>query len=347
MTPDEFKRNADQFANSVNQVYSALYEENRGRLDTIQGLEQQNQEMHLTNLQLIDRNLTLSRENDALKAENAALREHDATHHEVPPPPPPVIKKPLIGISNGPKIDGACDRWFDSADGIGKVAPRRTKALCPRVHASWKLLGDPDPKDAQIVNAFKNLLDDDKVEAEHEIDVKYRKDIKNGVPRTQALATLQERIRIKNRFYDQVVRLREAGDIPDVDVVATQSAWSFWQLAGGPKDAANYIAKADVLGVDLDGDDARDGYMDYAEPTLLLAIVTFADQHYGGRWTAPEHGWNSTVVGQRMPHFRRTIPAIAQFKPEEIQVFDNAGWAPLLTASELNELKVLVNQYNL
>lgn len=323
-------------------AYAMLYDQHRQALENVKSLEQQNQEMHGTNLQLIESNIAKQGEIDRLKAENAQLREQ--LGQEEPEPEPQPLKL-VIGISNGPKLDGLADRWFDGGDGIGKVAPRRSKLLCPRVHASWKLLGDPDPTDAQIINAFKNLLDDDKVEVEHEPDVKYRKDIKNDVSQATALATLRERIRIKNRFYDQVKRLREEGKIPNVSVVATQSAWSLWP--NGPKDAQNYIAKADVFGVDLDGDDARDGYMDYADPRLLQACVAFADQHYGGRWTVPEHGWNSTVVGQRMPHFRRTIPAIAQFKPEEIQVFDNAGWAPLLTSAELQELNVLARQYNL
>lgn len=257
---------------------------------------------------------------------------------------PEVALPTLIGFSGASeKIPGAAERWFDSGDGIVKVAPRRSKASCPRTHASWKLLGDPVPTDAQTINAFKNLLDHDKVEAEHEHDVKYRQDVNAGNPNAEK--NLRDRLAIKNAWFDRVERLRTIGNIADVDVVCTMSAWAFQDL--GPHDASKYICKADVLGVDLDGDDATvNGFADYADESMLDAIVNCATANYGGRWTVPEHGWNKTTVGNRVVHFKRTIPIIASYGPEEIQIFDNAGWSPLLNQAELNELRPLVQQYN-
>lgn len=288
------------------------------------------EELHNTNVQLFDRNVFLQAEVDRLTAALALVQ------------PKP---KTLLGISSTGivKIKGACQRWFDGGDGISKKPPRATREDCPRMHASWKLFGTTAPSDAQIISAFSTLLDGDKVEAEHETDVKHRKETQSlGV--TKANANLAARIAIKNTFYDQVKRLREAGKIPKVDVPNTLSAWTFQDK--GPKNPELYLVKADLLGVDLDGDDASDGMTDYGDPLLLTAIRNHANASYGGRWTVPEHGWNHLVAGDRMQHFTRTIPLIAKFEPEEIQLFDATGFSPLLTAAELAQYEVLVKQYN-
>lgn len=304
-----------------------------------------------TNLASANAALTVATSDDAadtaliaaLRAEIVALKAA-----ATPPPPPPTptpVRTRLMGFSgNATKVAGACERWFDGAAGITLVPARRSKANCPRVHDSWKILGDPKPTNAQLVAAFAHLLDDDKVEVEHEADVKYRKAAKTNAAAAQT--ELNNRLGVKNAFFDQVVALRTLGDIPDVDVVATWSVWSF--ASNGPKDFTKYTCRADVLGVDVDGDDASaGGYTDYTQdPACFERIIAFAASKFGGRWTIPEHSWNNTKVGERMPWFKKCIPFLMNYNPEELMIFDASGFAPLLTSGELTELAVLVHKYN-
>lgn len=278
----------------------------------------------------------------ALQAENADLRDQLGTPPVIDPPSP--TRKRLLGISgSSQKISGMCERWFDSGNGIGTVPARRSQATCPRTHASWKILGDPRPTNNQIIAAFAHLLDHDKVEVEHETDAKYRQDAKNNA--ASAKTTLANRLAAKNGFYDQVVALRTADLIPMVDVVCTLTHWSF--ASNGPKDFANYLCKADVLGVDADGDDSSNGYTDYTkDPSAMERIIAVANSKFNGRFTFPEHGWNKTVVGERIAQFKKNIPFLMSYGPEEVQIFDNAGFSPVLTAGELSQLVPLVAQYN-
>lgn len=278
----------------------------------------------------------------ALQAENADLKEQLGTPPVITPSP---TRTRLVGISgDAQKIPKACERRFDGGAGIGYVPSRRSQATEPRVHASWKILGDPRPSNAQLVAAFAHLLDHDKVEVEHEADVKYRKDAKSNA--ATALTTLNNRLATKNAFYDQVVALRTAGDIAMLDVVCTYSIWSF--MDNGPKDYAKYVAKADVLGVDVDGDDVDlVGYTDYTKQAGAFArVVALAKDKFGGRLTFPEMGWINTKVGTRVAQFQKNIPFLMTFNPEECQIFDASGYAPLLNSSELTQLTALVNQYN-
>ncbi len=258
------------------------------------------------------------------------------------PPPvvvPPVVRKTLIGISGVTPVDGFGSRIFDNGKGVAGFTPnRRTKAQCPRVHVSWK--GTSVPSDATIIAATRTLIDGDKVEMEHEHDVDYRK-AGGGA----AAAALAARIAVKDGFHDAIVRLRTAGKIPKVDTVCTLSSFSFMPV--NIADIGRYLSKADVIGADLDGDDASvGGYMNYGDPVRLANIRKVADERYKGRWTAPEHGWANTVPGERIAHFKQTIPAIAKFAPEEIMVFNSASFAPVLTAAELVELRAIAKQYN-
>ena len=263
-----------------------------------------------------------------LDAEIAALKT------SVVDPPVVVATKVLLGISGKAVIDGSCQRWFSRVS--AEVAPRRSVASCPRIHCSWKGLA-PIP-DATIISNFKNLLDGDKVEIEHEPDVDYRKAINAGYSQALAQSQLTARLAAKDRFYAQVVRLREAGLIPKVDVVNTLSSYT-WEL----NDQERFYCHADVVGADLDGGNFP---KDYGDADRLAKIVAFAVKYYSGRWTAPEFGWKDTVPGQRIPTILSMIPRIAAYKPEEIQFFDSTSFSPVLTVSELAEYKVLVDQYN-
>ncbi len=257
---------------------------------------------------------------------------------DAPPPtePPPVVTpKTLLGISGRSVIDGAAQRWFDSGAGLSRVAPRRSKASCPVIHASWKALG-AIVTDQLIIAAFANLLDGDKVELEHESDVKYRRDIKAGNP--LASSNLAKRLALKSDFHDRVVRLRNAGSIAKVETVNTLSSYS-WEL----EDQDRFICRADVIGADLDGGNFP---KDYGDPGPLAKIVKTADTFYSGRWTAPEFGWSDTVPGERIPTILAMIPRIALFEPEEIQFFDSTSFSPVLTADELYEYAQLVAAYN-
>ena len=258
-------------------------------------------------------------------------------NQDVPPPPPPVVRKTIIGISGSTNVDGFARRIFDNGKGISFVPSR--PARCPRVHVSWK--GTAVPMDAQLIAAFKNLVDGDKVEMEHEHDVDWRKAGGNAAADT----ALKARIAVKDGFHAAVVRLRDAGKIPKVHTVCTLSSFSF--MPANIASIDKFLCKADVLGADLDGDDASvGGYMNYGDPVRLTNIRLIADRKFGGRWTAPEHGWANTKVGERLAHFRQTIPAIAKFGPEEIMVFNSAGFAPVLTSAELVELVAIAKPFN-
>lgn len=243
-----------------------------------------------------------------------------------PPPPPPPPGKTLLGISGTAVIAGATDRIFYTSSKT--VAQRRPKAQCPRVHVSWKVLGEAPLTDAQFKATVVNLLPGDKVEYEHETDAKWRKD--------GNAANLASRLKAKNYLYDQVKRVR-----PDLVVVNTLTSYAFEGALF--KDATKYDAKADVLGADLDGGAFPH---DYGDPARLANIVSHAKAHYGGRWTVPEFGWNNDPAGGRMPTITKQLTAIAKAGPEEINFHDNPSFGAVLTAAEIVEFTKLIHAYN-
>lgn len=276
---------------------------------------------------------TLMRQVADLGVENtrlaAALAECEGGGPPPPPPPPPTGT--LLGISGSTEIAGACQRSF-SGGPIGAVLSRPSKAFCPRFHHSWKVVTTggliSTVSDLSLLRVLANLLPGDEVEVEHETDAKDRKG--------EGAIMLAARIKAKNDFFDQVVRVR-----PDLLVVCTLTSFAF--EAGLFSNINKYLTKAHVLGADLDGGAFPHNY---GEPKRLTNIVSIANRDYNGEWTCPEFGWNNDPQGGRMTVIKNQIADISKFGPNEIQFHNNPSFGATLTPAELAEYSALVATYN-
>jgi hypothetical protein len=161
-------------------------------------------------------------------------------------------------------------------------------ATASRVHWSWKPTLTSTLTDAMLVNAFDNLVAGDMVEVWHESDVKLR----NG---TFTLTDFQNAMRLKNDLHSRVVRLRDAGTIPQLRTVCTLSGWTVDQTstwtATAPSNVAgagSALSNADVLGIDMDGMAADPAFYDYyARQTGAKFVAAMTAGGYSG-WTVPE-----------------------------------------------------------
>lgn len=228
-------------------------------------------------------------------------------------------------------------RWFSSG-GMTNVAPRPAGAA--RVHASWKPLGTT-LTDTSVTAAVANLLPGDKVTVEHEADVKYVADVKAGNP--NALAALHARLALIEQFHDIVKRIR-----PDLTTVHIVGGWRFHPKGDNGIDPM-FLARSDVLGVDLDGANPVSTTQAYLDWTLALPnIVATANANYGGRWTCPEFGWGPMSSdpnrSKRMAAVAAQMPAIVAAGPEEVEWYDyalavlssgaeTAAWASLVAST--------------
>jgi hypothetical protein len=213
------------------------------------------------------------------------------------------------------------------------------------IHVSWKPAIGSVITDAQLITAFANLRDGDQVEVWHEADVKYRKG--------QDLAGM---LAMKNQFHDKVVALRTAGRIPKVQTVNTWAGWTVDSTSG--INPANLHARADLLGIDMDGIPAFDSFYPYATRQMGAKLVAaFKAGGYKG-WTVPEFCMPSvssdTDRTRRIAWFRSEVAKISQGvpgegvpAPEMIAWFDTAGIIGeserLTTSNEITAWSALVS----
>ncbi|MGB3763172.1 MAG: hypothetical protein WA966_08115, partial [Ornithinimicrobium sp.] len=215
---------------------------------------------------------------------------------------------------------GASVRLF--VPGGFKTVPRPVGAS--RVHVSWKPSIGGAITDTQLISAFSDLQDGDMVEVWHESDVKYRK----GADLTGMLA-------MKNKFNDRVVALREAGRIPNLLTVNTWAGWSV--DATSSVNPSNLHARADLLGIDMDGIPTQNNFYPYAERQLGDKFVSaYRAGGYTG-WTVPEFSMPAVAVDptheKRIAWFqaqvaklRQGVPAAGVPAPRMIAWFDD-DWA--------------------
>lgn len=215
---------------------------------------------------------------------------------------------------------GASVRQFvPGGFGAAVVRPAGTS----RMHVSWKpALGSPIT-DSQLVTAFANLKDGDMVEVWHEADVKYRKG-----------ADLAAMLAMKNQLHDRVVALRDAGRIAQVLTVNTWAGWSVDSTSN--VNPANLHARADLLGIDMDGIPESDNFYPYAARQMGAKFINaYKAGGYKG-WTVPEFTMPSVASdpthARRTEWFKAEAAAVAQGvasagvpAPRMIAWFDTAG----------------------
>lgn len=245
---------------------------------------------------------------------------------------------PTVGTPSSSVISkfgtGASVRVFNP-DGFASAVSRPTGAS--KVHVSWKPTIGSTITDTQIVTAFANLWDGDLVEVWHESDVKYRK----GDDLASMLA-------MKNQFHDRVVALRDAGRIAHVLTVNTWSGWSVDSTS--TVNPANLHARADVLGVDMDGIPANDNFYPFAERQMGAKFVAaYRAGGYTG-WTVPEFSMPAVASDptnqKRIAWFQSEVARISEGVPASgipaplmIAWFDTDGSTILNTAlSTSNEI---------
>lgn len=230
---------------------------------------------------------------------------------------------PTVGTSTSSVISkygtGASVRIFVPGD----FAPVSRPAGASKVHVSWKPALGSTITDADLIDAFAGLHDGDLVEVWHESDVKYRKG--------DALAPM---IALKNQFHDRVVALREAGRIPQVLTVNTWAGWSVDSTSD--VDTAPLHARADILGVDMDGIPSDDDFYPYAERQMAAKfIAAYRAGGYTG-WTVPEFSMPSVSsdpsgarrvawIQSEVAKISRGVPAAGIPAPQMIAWFDTAG----------------------
>lgn len=213
-----------------------------------------------------------------------------------------------------------------------------------RVHVSWKPTLGTTITDSQLIAAFTNLKDGDLVEVWHESDVKYRKG-----------GDLAGMLAMKNQFHDRVVALRDAGKIPHVLTVNTWAGWTVDQNSS--IDPSNLQARADLLGIDMDGIPASDTFYPFATRQMGAKFVSaYKAGGYTG-WTVPEFTMPSVASdptnAKRVSWFQSQAAAISQGVPSAgvpaprmLAWFDTAGiigaTEQLTTANEIGAWSNLV-----
>jgi hypothetical protein len=213
-----------------------------------------------------------------------------------------------------------------------------------KLHVSWKPTLGSAITDTALVSAFSNLQDGDLVEVWHESDVKYRKGDDLGAM-----------LAMKNQFHDRVVALRQAGRIPQVRTVNTWAGWSVDSTSN--IDPSNLHARADILGIDMDGIPEADNFYPYAARQMGAKFVeAYKEGGYTG-WTVPEFSMPSVdsdpTSTKRVAWFQAEAAAISQGlptagipAPQMIAWFDTAGiigeTEMLSSTNEINAWKTLV-----
>ena len=208
-----------------------------------------------------------------------------------------------------------------------------------RMHVSWKPTLGSTITDSQLIAAFANLRDGDLVEVWHESDVKYRK----GDDLAPMLA-------MKNEFHDRVVALRDAGRIPHVLTVNTWAGWSVDSTSS--VDTSELHARADVLGLDMDGIPASDSFYPFAARQMGAKFVAaYKAGGYVG-WTVPEFAMPAVAsdptnekriawIQSEVARISEGVPASGIPAPLMIAWFDTDGTTILDTGlSTSNEIAV-------
>jgi hypothetical protein len=214
---------------------------------------------------------------------------------------------------------GASIRRFVPGD-LGTVA---RPAGVSKMHVSWKPDIGSTLYDAELVSSFANLEDGDLVEVWHESDVKYRKG-----------GDLAGMLAMKNQLHDRVVALRDAGRIPKV---LTVNSWAGWSVdSTSSVNPANLHARADILGIDMDGIPEADSFYPYAARQMGTKFIeAYRAGGYKG-WTVPEFTMPSVDVDptstKRIAWFQaetatisQGVPAAGIPVPHMIAWFDTAG----------------------
>lgn len=177
---------------------------------------------------------------------------------------------------------GMSMRTFDEPDTGMDVAPR--PAGVEVAHHSWKAAnasGKPAMSvltDARLVAALANYQDGDCVTEWHETPVKFRAAKLTAAEADTALAVM-------NDLHERVVRLRTAGDIPDVQTVFIDAAWMWDNTSGlypGTSTDRGSCAfwmprvNADYIGIDFDAYQNLSLYPDMAGrciPNILDSLT--------------------------------------------------------------------------
>lgn len=256
-------------------------------------------------------------------------RERDEDPEPPPPPPPPVeaastafgacVLTTEQGVLTrlGPKA--GVRRFYRPQDGM--KAPT-VPAGCSFFHVSWKPAQQPTI--AQLIAACRPLRPGDGVTLHHELDVKHKQGL--------STAELDRLLKMQSQFHADIVDLRKAGDIPEVETWLVHAAWRY---SGGSESPERYLADADVLGPDLDGANSRTKqsfYLDWASPVFIENITRVADRDYDGKWGAPEYGERlidsddelatGTVGAKRLAAVREQVPKLVAAGARSVLWFD-------------------------
>lgn len=292
-------------------------------------LDQKDQTITVLN----DTNAYLTQGLTMANAEKAALQaEYDAYRAAHPGTIPPPVEPPPVEPPPARKfLTGACPdttvaavgqefgptyvlREFDGAKGMAMVFER--PADCDLLIGSVKL--GALPTDAQWIKMLGTpakpiFRDGDMICPNHEWDVKHLKALADGDTTAEAkrLATQQ----LNTAVHRQIVRLREAKQIP---MVYTLDTLAIWRFSGGAQSPNLYLHEADYLGVDADGTTTQEGssYPDWASTTILANIVSFVKAGKFKGWIAPEWGWpqlkTDTTGAKRIAAIRTQLPKFIQ-----------------------------------
>jgi len=219
--------------------------------------------------------------------------------------------------------NGSSIRTFSSGT-FGAAVARPAGAS--NVHHSWKpTLGQALPSDAVIQAAVANLVAGDIVEVWHEADVKQRK----GDP-------LAPMMTMKNAFHAAIVRMRNAGTIPQLRTCNTLAGWTVDSTSNVNPSSPDVLANADLLGIDMDGIPADEDFYAFAERQMGTKFTTAMTNGLYKGWSVPEFCMPSVATdptsSRRIAWFRDQVakvrvgvPAAGVAPPVAINWFDFPG----------------------
>jgi hypothetical protein len=139
---------------------------------------------------------------------------------------------------------------------------------------------------------------------------------------------------MKNQLHYRVVALRNAGKIAKVQTVNTWAGWSVDSTSS--VNPANLHARADLLGIDMDGIPAADNFYPFVARQMSTKFINaYKAGGYKG-WTVPEFTMPAVAVdptrAKRIAWFQSEVSKISQGVPsagipvpEMIAWFDTAG----------------------